>query len=54
MKPDLVIIEARQAKEAIAARHGYDVRKLAADLIKRQAAGSRTLAQPSPRRPQAA
>ena len=35
MKPDSVIAETRQAKEAIAARHGYDVRKLAAELIKR-------------------
>ena len=53
MNPDPVIAETRKAKEAIAARHGFDVRKLAADLRKRQAAGTRRLTKPSPRRPQA-
>lgn len=54
MNPDPVIAEARKAKEALAGRHGFDVRKLGADLIKRQAAGTRRLASPAPRRPQAA
>ena len=54
MNPDPVIAETRKAKEAIAARHGYDVRKLAEDLIKRQTEGSRRLATPEPRRTKAA
>ncbi len=50
MNPDPVIAETRKAKEAIATRHGNNVRKLAKDLIKRQNEDERRLAGPAQRR----
>mgnify|MGYP003592730062 CR=1 FL=1 len=54
MNRDPVITEIRKAKETIATRFNCDVRKLAEELIRRQAQNPHRLAKIAPRRTKAA
>jgi hypothetical protein len=49
--PDEIITEVRAAREALAAEHGYDVRRLFAELNRRAQASDRPKMAPSPKRP---
>jgi hypothetical protein len=54
MNPDPVIQEVRQAKQAVAARHDHDLRKLVDALMESQAKSGREVVTLPPRKPQAA
>jgi len=52
MNDDSVIREVRAAREDYAGSHGFDVRKIVADLQQMDRAGDWTVVRLAPRRPQ--
>ena len=54
MNEDSIVREVRAAREDYARLHGFDVRKIVADLQKLDRAGDWTIVRLAPRRPQVA
>jgi hypothetical protein len=54
MNPDPILEEVHRAKEAVAAKYGFDVQKMVEDMMKRQGEDGREVVKLPPRKIEAA
>ena len=54
MNPDPILEEVHRAKEAVAAKYGFDIHKMVEDMMKRQGEDGRKVVSLPPRKVEAA